>query len=115
MADKLEFVAEAVRRHPMSYDESNFQKKKEKNLTWDDVAKVANYAASPPRWKPPWCGEGAYLTKRFQPVHQQGKLARANLLRLGRISGSSLVLCQEQDSVLKFVVTLALITWITKP
>ena len=28
MADKLEFVAEAVRRHPMSYDESNFQKKK---------------------------------------------------------------------------------------
>ena len=33
MADKLEFVAEAVGRHPMSYDESNFQKKKEKNLT----------------------------------------------------------------------------------
>ena len=67
MADKLKFVAEAVRRHPMSYEESNFQKKKEKNLTWDDAAEVANYAASPPRWKPPWCGEGAYLTKRFHP------------------------------------------------
>ena len=25
--------------------------------------------ATPPRWNPPWRGEGAYLTKRFSPVH----------------------------------------------
>ena len=34
-------------------------------------------------------GEGVYLTKRFQPVHQQEELVRAMLLRSIRTNGSS--------------------------
>ena len=42
-----------------------------------------------PRWNPPWRGEGAYLTKRFQPVYQQKGLVEAMLLRSNRRNGSS--------------------------
>ena len=34
----------------------------------------------PPRWNPPQRGKGAYLTKRFQPVHQQEELVGTMLL-----------------------------------
>ena len=39
-----------------------------------------NYQESPPRWNPPWRGEGAYLTKRFRAVRQQGELVAATQL-----------------------------------
>ena len=39
------------------------------------------YEVIPPRWNPSWHGEGAYLTKTFQPVHQQEELVGAMLLR----------------------------------
>ena len=54
-----------------------------------------------PRWNPPWCGEGAYLTKRFFPVHQQGELIGATQLRSSRINRSSLFWCQGLDSKYK--------------
>ena len=40
-------------------------------------------------WNPPWHGEGDYLTKRFQPVHQQEELVGAMLVRLIRTNKSS--------------------------
>ena len=43
-------------------------------------------------------GKGAYLTKRFQPVHQQEELVGAMLLRLSRTNGSPLCLCQRLNS-----------------
>ena len=73
----------------------------------------------PPRRNPPWRGEGATLTKRFQPVHQQEEFVGAMLLRLIRINWSSFkytkstsprtlkVHYQGLGSILKFVVTLA--------
>ena len=41
------------------------------------------------RWNPPWRGEGAYLTKRFQPVHQQEELLGAMLIHLNRTNRCS--------------------------
>ena len=52
------------------------------------------YTSTPPRWNPPRRGDGAYLTKRFQSVHQQKELVGAMLLRLSRTNGSSSILCQ---------------------
>ena len=49
----------------------------------------------------------AYLTKRIQAVHQQQQLVGAMLLRSSRINGSSSMLCQGLDLILKLVVTLA--------
>ena len=34
--------------------------------------------ASPPRWNPPWHGEGAYLTKRFQPSATTRRATRSD-------------------------------------
>ena len=51
-----------------------------------------------PRWNPPWLGEGAYLTKRFCPVRQQGELLGGTQLRSTRTSKSSLCQCQGLDS-----------------
>ena len=41
--------------------------------------KGAFYNGRPPRWDPPWCGEGAYLTKRLHPVYQQKEPVAAML------------------------------------
>ena len=60
-------------------------------------------------------GEGVYVTKRFQPVHQQDKLGGAMLLRLGRANGSFSILCQGLDSKLKFAVTVVFHSQIATP
>ena len=60
-----------------------------------------------PWWNPPWHGEGAYLTKRLHPMHQNGELVGTMLLRSSRTNRSSQVLCQGLDLILKSVVTLA--------
>ena len=49
---------------------------------------LQNMQALPPRWNPPWRGEGAYLTKRLQPVYQQEQLFGAMLLRFSRTNKS---------------------------
>ena len=48
--------------------------------------------ALPPRWKPPWRGEGAYLTKRFQPAYRQEELV-----------GVMLLVWAEQTDLLKYL------------
>ena len=50
---------------------------------------LVTYAKSPPRLSSPWHGEGAYLTYRFQAVHQQEELVRAMLLRSSKTNRSS--------------------------
>ena len=47
------------------------------------------YKTRPPRWKLPEDVEGVYVTKTFQPVHQQEELVRAMLLRSIRTNRSS--------------------------
>ena len=51
-----------------------------------------------PQWNQPWRGEGAYLTKSFQPVRQQGGLFGAMLLRSSKANASSLCLLQGLNS-----------------
>ena len=51
--------------------------------------RVAIYDIYPPRWNPPWRGEGAYLTKSFQSEHQQEELVGAMLLCSIRTNRSS--------------------------
>ena len=55
------------------------------------------YENNPPRWNPLWLGEGAYLTKRFHLVRQQGELAGSTQLRSIETNRSSLCLCQGLD------------------
>ena len=45
---------------------------------------------SHPRWDPPWCGDGSYLTKRFHLVRQQEELGGVTQARSSITSGSSL-------------------------
>ena len=40
--------------------------------------------AFPPRWNPPWRGEGAYLTKRFSPSASTSRARRSNATRINR-------------------------------
>ena len=63
------------------------------------------YEVIPPRWKPPWHGEGAYLTRTFQPVHQQEELV--GVIAATFDENKQILLRQGLDSVLKFAVTLA--------
>ena len=39
---------------------------------------------APFRWNPPWRGERSYLTRRFQPVHQEEELVEVMLPRSSR-------------------------------
>ena len=64
---------------------SDFQKWK-KNLKF--IWKAGSYyPASPPRRNPPWRGEGAYLTKKFRPVRQQGEFVGATQVHSTRCQG----------------------------
>ena len=65
--------------------------------------------------KPTVMWSGAYLTKRFQSVHQQEEVVGAMLLRSSRTNGSSYILCQGLDSLLRFIVTLAFYSQIATP
>ena len=47
------------------------------------------HESCPLRCNPPSHGEEAYLTKRFQPVHQQEELVGVMLLRSNRTNRSS--------------------------
>ena len=60
-----------------------YYKKSYKNAALICYAPIVN-----PWWNPPWRGEGAYLTKRFHPVHQQGELVGVMLLRSSRTNRS---------------------------
>ena len=44
----------------------NPQNKDEEYFKWAVIG-VLHYEEIPPRWNPPWRGEGAYQTKRFSP------------------------------------------------
>ena len=73
--------------------------KMSKKLCWIQEQLFLHKEEYPPQWK------GDYLTKRFQPVHQQEEFVGAMLLRSNRINGSSSILFQGQDSKLRFVVS----------
>ena len=100
--NNIEIYHECKFRHSCNSDDSD---SKERNSNYYDsdgrsyevlngwVVRVLNKAnallstpAPPPRWKPPWHGDGAYITKRFHPVHQQKELVGAMLLRLSLTS-----------------------------
>ena len=51
------------------------------------MGRVGLYTPGPPRWNPNWHGEGAYLTKSFQPLYQQEEFVGAMLS--SRTNGSS--------------------------
>ena len=50
---------------------------------------------------------GAYITTRFQPVHQQKELVGAMLLR-SSINKSFYIIFEGLDSILRFAVTVAI-------
>ena len=65
--------------------------------THTNTHKTTTATPYPPRWNSPWRGERIYLTKRFQPFHQQEELIRVMPLRLSRTKWSSYISCQGLD------------------
>ena len=53
------------------------------------TVQIEDIMPCPPSMNPPWRGEEAYLTNRFQPVHQQEELVGAILLCSIRTNRSS--------------------------
>ena len=49
-----------------------------------EITLVISYKELPPQWNSLWCGEGAYLRKRYLLVRQQKELVGAKQLRLNR-------------------------------
>ena len=45
----------------------NFNNERLMKLNYPLIEVLEVHTISPPRWNPPWRGEGAYLTKRFSP------------------------------------------------
>ena len=58
------------------------------NIWWNisfqrnNITEIQKYASNtvptPPRWNPPWLGEGAYLTKRFSSSASTSRARRSN-------------------------------------